>query len=78
MMRRLILALSLLASPAFAQTQYTMALTPDQLQTVLNALTDIETMPWKKTNPVIATLVEQMKAQQAAALKPAPVQEEGK
>jgi hypothetical protein len=75
MMRMLVVAALLLATPAFAQTpqRYTLAVTPDQLQVILNALTDVENTPWKKINPVIIALIEQMKAQQAAAAQPAPV-----
>jgi hypothetical protein len=73
MMRKFMFVVVLLSTPALAQQpqHYMMSMTPDELQTTLNALTDIETMPWKKTNPVIATLVNQMRAQQAAAAKPA-------
>jgi hypothetical protein len=73
-MRKLLFAALLAATPAVAQqpTQYTLRLAPNELQTVLDALTDIETMPWKKTNPVIATLVQQMRAQQAVAAQPVP------
>jgi hypothetical protein len=78
MMRKFMFVVVLFSTPALAQQpqpaqqqHYMMSMTPDELQTTLNALTDVETMPWKKTNPVIATLVNQMRAQQAAVAKPA-------
>lgn len=72
MMRKLAFAALLLASPAFAQVpqRYTINVSPDQLQVILNALTNVNDTPWKTMNPVIATVVEQMKAQQAQAPTP--------
>jgi hypothetical protein len=69
MMRKLVVIAALLSTPALAQQQYTMTLTPQQLQTILDSMTEVKES-WRVTNPVIATLLEQMRAQQAVAAKP--------
>ena len=64
------------AAPAMAQQQFTLSVTPDEAQLILNILGE---KPWRDINPVMSKLIGQINAQSAAVkAPPSPPKEEQK
>ena len=55
------------AAPAMAQQQFTLSVTPDEAQMILNILGE---KPWRDINPVMSKLIGQINAQSAAVKAP--------
>ena len=54
-------------TPAMAQQQFTLSVTPDEAQMILNILAK---KPWQDINPVMSKLIGQINAQSAAVKAP--------